>query len=36
VSTSQSTWDSDNVEGESTEQKVERIGARPADITLEE
>ena len=36
VSTSQTTWDNNNVEGETAEQKIERLGARPADITLEE
>jgi|SRR5210317_1962609 len=36
ISAIQTTWDNDNIEGESTEQKVERIGARPLNITLEE
>jgi len=36
ISTSQTTWDNDNVEGETSEQKITRLGARPADITLEE
>ena len=29
-------WDNDNVEGESSDEKIERLGARPTDITLEE
>mgnify|MGYP000070505434 CR=1 FL=1 len=29
-------WDNDNVEGESSDDKIERLGAKPADITLEE
>ena len=36
VQAAQSTWDGDNVEGESADEKVERLGPRPADITLEE
>ena len=36
VTTAQNTWDADNVEGETAEQKVERIGNRPANITLDE
>jgi len=36
VTTSQNTWDGDNVEGETAEQKEDRLGARPADITLTE
>ena len=36
VTTAQNTWDGDNVEGETTEQKEERLGSRPADITLTE
>ena len=34
VTAAQNTWDGDNVEGETTEQKEERLGSRPADITL--
>ena len=29
-------WDNDNVDGESSDEKIERLGARPTDITLEE
>ena len=36
VQAAQSTWDGDNVEGESADEKVERLGPRPADIILEE
>jgi hypothetical protein len=36
VANAQNAWDADNVDGETAEQKQERIGSRPADITLEE
>ena len=36
VDASQDTWDADNVDGESSSEKIERLGAKPADITLEE
>ena len=36
VSTQQTAWDNDNVDGETNDQKNERIGTRPADITLVE
>ena len=36
VANAQNAWDADNVDGETAEQKEERIGSRPADITLEE
>ena len=36
VTAAQSAWDANNVEGETAEQKIERIGNRPADITLGE
>jgi len=36
VQAAQAAWDADNVNGETAEQKEERIGSRPADITLEE
>ena len=32
----QNSWDADNVDGETAEEKVLRIGDRPADIILEE
>ena len=32
----QTAWDNNNVEGESSDEKIERLGAKPADITLEE
>src|SRR5210317_1206229 len=36
VTAAQNTWDGDNVEGETAEQKEDRLGSRPADITLTE
>jgi len=36
VTSAQNAWDSNNVEGESADEKNERLGARPADITLTE
>jgi hypothetical protein len=36
VANAQNAWDADNVDGETAEQKIERIGSRPADITLED
>ena len=33
---SQDAWDANNVEGESADEKIERLGAKPADITLED
>ena len=30
----QDTWDNDNVEGESSAEKIARIGSKPTDITL--
>ena len=36
VTAAQTAWDNDNVEGETNEQKVDRLGDRPADITLTE
>jgi hypothetical protein len=36
VTAAQNTWDANNVEGETAEQKEERLGSRPADITLDE
>jgi hypothetical protein len=36
ITQAQATWDADKVEGESVEQKVDRIGERPVLITLEE
>ena len=32
----QDTWDADNVDGESSAEKIVRLGSKPADITLEE
>ena len=29
-------WDADNVDGESADEKIERLGSKPADITLVE
>ena len=36
VDAAQTAWDNDNVEGESSDEKIARIGAKPEDITLEE
>jgi|SRR5210317_423195 hypothetical protein len=36
VTSAQNAWDADNVEGETAEQKNDRLGDRPADITLTE
>ena len=36
VDAAKTAWDNDNVEGESSDEKIERLGAKPADITLEE
>ena len=36
VTKSQNAWDADNVEGESSAEKIERKGSKPANITLEE
>ena len=36
VDAAQDAWDADNVEGESSAEKIERLHAKPADITLEE
>jgi hypothetical protein len=36
VTASQTAWDNNNVDGETEEEKIERIGERPVDITLEE
>ena len=35
VNAAKTAWDNDNVEGESSDEKIERLGERPADITLE-
>tara|TARA_R110002012_G_scaffold59166_2_gene154548 strand:+ start:179 stop:499 length:321 start_codon:yes stop_codon:yes gene_type:complete len=34
VNTTQDTWDNDNVDGESADEKIERLGSKPEDITL--
>lgn len=36
VTAAQTAWDNNNVEGESADEKIERLGAKPADITLED
>ena len=36
IKKAQDAWDADNEDGESADEKIERIGAKPADITLEE
>jgi hypothetical protein len=34
VDTAKAAWDADNVEGETAEQKEQRLGPKPTDITL--
>ena len=34
VDAEQTTWDNNNVEGESSAEKIRRIGTKPVDITL--
>ena len=36
VDASQDAWDADNVDGETSAEKIQRLGAKPADITLVE
>ena len=36
VDAAQTDWDNDNVESESADDKIARIGSKPADITLVE
>ena len=35
VNAAKTAWDNNNVEGESSEEKILRLGAKPTDITLE-
>ena len=35
VNAAKTAWDNNNVEGESSDEKIERLGAKPTDITLE-
>ena len=35
VNAAKTAWDNDNVEGESSDEKIDRLGDRPTDITLE-
>ena len=36
VTAAQNAWDGNNVDGETADEKDQRLGSRPADITLEE
>jgi len=36
VDAAQDAWDANNVDGESSDDKITRLGAKPTDITLEE
>ena len=36
VDAAQDAWDANNVSGESADEKIERLGAKPTDITLVE
>ncbi len=35
INAAKTAWDNNNVEGESSDEKIERLGAKPTDITLE-
>ena len=35
INAAKTAWDNNNVEGESSDEKIERLGSRPTDITLE-
>ena len=35
VNAAKTAWDNNNVEGESSDEKIERLGPKPTDITLE-
>ena len=35
VNAAKTAWDNNNVEGESSDEKILRLGAKPTDITLE-
>ena len=34
INTAKTNWDNNNVEGESSAEKIQRLGAKPTDITL--
>jgi len=34
VDAAKSAWDDNNVDGESSAEKIERLGAKPTDITI--
>ena len=36
VDAAQDAWDANNVDGESADEKIARLGAKPGDITLDE
>ena len=36
IQAAQTAWDNDNVDGETSEDKIRRLGDRPVDTTLEE
>ena len=36
IDAAQDAWDANNVDGESSDEKIERLGAKPVDITLTE
>ena len=36
INTQQTAWDNDNISGETSSEKEQRIGFRPVDITLDE
>ena len=36
VDAAQDTWDANNVDGESADEKIDRLGSKPTDVTLAE
>jgi hypothetical protein len=36
IDAAQDTWDNDNVDGESADEKIDRLGSKPTDVTLAE
>ena len=34
IDAQQTAWDNNNVDGESSDEKIERLGEKPVDITL--
>ena len=36
IDAAKDTWDNDNVDGESADEKIDRLGSKPTDVTLAE